>query len=167
IGPERHPASLGRPAREVGDEIWPIIGPQIAQVMGGGDATWHENALVPITRNGRREDVYWTYSYCPIVDDSAPNGVGGVLVICAETTEQVLDARRTEADRTRLASLFEQAPGFMAVLTGPEHVFDITNAAYLQLIGHRDVIGRTVADALPEVVEQGFIDLLDQVRGTG
>src|SRR5690606_7981005 len=84
IGPERHPASLGRPAREVWDEIWPIIGPQIAQVMGGGDATSHENALVPITRNGRREDVYWTYSYCPIVDDSAPNGGGGLLVICYE-----------------------------------------------------------------------------------
>jgi len=62
IGPERHPCSLGRPAREVWEEIWEIIGPQIEQVMSGGPATWHENQLVPITRNGRREDVYWTYS---------------------------------------------------------------------------------------------------------
>lgn len=56
IGPERHPCSLGRPAREVWDEIWEIIGPQIEQVMAGGPATWHENQLVPITRNGRRPD---------------------------------------------------------------------------------------------------------------
>lgn len=58
IGPERHPASLGLPAREVRDEIWDIIGPQIQLVMSGGAATWHEDALVPITRDGRREDVY-------------------------------------------------------------------------------------------------------------
>ena len=89
IGPERHPCSLGRPAREVWDETWPIIGPQIAQVMAGDGATWHENQLVPITRNGRREDVYWTYSYGPIDDEAAPNGVGGVLVICTETTDAV------------------------------------------------------------------------------
>ncbi len=81
IGPERHPGSLGQPAREVWAEIWDIIGPQIEQVMSGGGPTWRENALVPITRNGRREEVYWTYSYGPIDDDDAPNGVGGVLVV--------------------------------------------------------------------------------------
>lgn len=58
IGPERHPGSLGRPAREVWDEIWPIIGPQINQVLGGHGATWNVNHLVPITRHGRRDDVY-------------------------------------------------------------------------------------------------------------
>src|SRR5215207_10950814 len=51
IGPERHPGSLGRPAREVWGEIWDIIGPQIEQVMTALGATWHENHLVPITRN--------------------------------------------------------------------------------------------------------------------
>jgi hypothetical protein len=65
IGSERHPSSLGRPAREVWEEIWPIIGPQIDQVMSGGGATWQENHLVPITRNGKLEEVYWTYSYGP------------------------------------------------------------------------------------------------------
>ncbi len=65
IGPERHPGSLGRPALEVWLEIWDIIGPQIDSVMGGRGSTWHENHLVPITRNGKREDVYWTYSFSP------------------------------------------------------------------------------------------------------
>src|SRR5262249_12812053 len=86
IGPERHPGSLGLPAREVWDETWDIIGPQVEQVMAGRGATWHENHLVPITRHGKREDVYWTYSYSPIDDTSAPSGVGGVLVVCSETT---------------------------------------------------------------------------------
>ncbi len=90
IGPERHPCSLGEPGREVWDEIWDIIGPQIDQVMSGGGATWHENALVPITRNGRREDVYWTYSYGPIDDEESDTGIGGVLVVCSETTDAVM-----------------------------------------------------------------------------
>ena len=81
IGPERHPHSLGKPARDVWDEIWSIIGPQIDQVISGQGATWNENQLVPITRNGRLEEVYWTYSYGPIDDETAPNGVGGVLVV--------------------------------------------------------------------------------------
>jgi hypothetical protein len=90
IGSERHPSSLGRPAREVWGEIWDIIGWQIEQVMSGRGSTWHENALVPITRNGKTEDVYWTYSYSPIDDEAAAHGVGGVLVVCAETTDTVL-----------------------------------------------------------------------------
>ena len=102
IGPERHPVSLGRPAREVWDEIWEVIGPQIDQVMGGRGATWHENQLLPITRNGRREDVYWTYSYGPIDDEGAPNGVGGVLVVCTETTPHVIAERERRASEERL-----------------------------------------------------------------
>ena len=85
IGPERHPGSLGQPAREVWAEIWEIIGPQIDQVMTGQGATWHENQLVPITRNGRREEIYWTYSYGPIHDETAEKDVGGVLVVCTDT----------------------------------------------------------------------------------
>jgi len=167
IGPERHPSSLGRPAREVWEEIWDIIGPQIDQVMSGGGATWHRNALVPITRYGRREDVYWTYSYSPIDDEAAENGIGGVLVVCTETTENVMAARREHEETARFKSLFEQAPGFMTLLTGPEHRYAMINPAYQELAGDRQLIGRTVAEALPETVEQGFIALLDSVYASG
>jgi PAS domain S-box-containing protein len=94
IGPERHPISLGAPGREVWAEVWHIIGPQIDQVMSGGGASSHQDALVPITRNGRLEQVYWTYSYNPIFDPDSKTGIGGALVICTETTEQVLSSRR-------------------------------------------------------------------------
>jgi signal transduction histidine kinase len=102
IGPERHPCSLGQPGREVWEEIWPIIGPQIAHVREGRGSMAFENALVPITRNGVLEDVYWTYSYNPIDDESAPHGVGGVLVICSETTAQLAaEAKLREADKRK------------------------------------------------------------------
>jgi hypothetical protein len=115
IGPERHPRSLGRPAREVWDEIWDIIGPQIDHVMSGRGATWHEDHLVPITRHGRREDVYWTYSYSPIDDETAPHGVGGVLVICSETTQRVLGERLLSDEILRQRRMFQCAPGFIAI----------------------------------------------------
>ena len=167
IGTERHPGSLGQPGREIWDEIWDIIGPQIDRVMSGRGATWNENHLVPITRDGIREDVYWTYSYSPIDDQNAPNGVGGVLVVCSETTKQVLAARKLEAETERLRGMFDQAPGFMALLGGPDHVFQAINAAYLQLTGHRNLIGKNVREAVPEAEGQGFLDLLDDVYRNG
>ena len=67
----------------------------------------------------------------------------------------------------RLREMFAQSPSFSALLHGPEHRFVLTNPAYQQLIGHRDVIGLTVREAVPEIESQGFIDLLDQVFATG
>src|SRR6202789_1446863 len=101
IGPERHPGSLACNAADVWEEIWDIIGPQIARVMSGGGATWHENALIPITRNGYRDEVYWTYSFSPIDDGGAATGVGGVLVVCTETTQQVLSTRRAAEEQQK------------------------------------------------------------------
>jgi PAS domain S-box-containing protein len=168
LGPEMHPHILGQRGREAWAEIWPIIGPQIALVMGGRGATWHENQLVPITRFGSVEDVYWTYSYGPIHDDAASNCVGGVLVLCTETTDHVMAEARVRADANRWRAVFEQSPSFICVLRGPQHRFEYCNPAYTDLIGRRtDVIGRSVQEALPEVVAQGYITLLDTVYRTG
>lgn len=94
IGPERHPSALGEPGRKVWEEIWDLIGEEIDFVLAGKGPTWNEDRLIPITRNGRREDVYWTYSYGPISHETAPNGVGGVLVIVTETTRNIMVERR-------------------------------------------------------------------------
>jgi two-component sensor histidine kinase len=85
LGPERHPSALGARGRECWDEIWDIIGPQIEYVMAGHGATWHEDQLVPITRHGRRENVWWTYSFGPIDFEGK---VGGVLVVCKDVTSE-------------------------------------------------------------------------------
>ena len=166
IGPDRHPSALGRPGREVWAEIWDVIGPEIELVMSGQGATWHERQLIPITRGGAREDVWWTYGYSPIDDDGAATGVGGVLVICRDVTAEVRAEQAKADEAERLRGYFEQAPGFMALLHGPDHVFVLTNAAYVSLIG-RGVLGKTVREALPEIEGQGFFELLDRAYATG
>jgi PAS domain S-box-containing protein len=83
----KHPHILGMPAKEAWPEIWETVHPMIEQVLKGGGATWNEDALIPIYRNGQIEDVYWTFSYSPVMDN---NGyINGVLVTCTETTEKV------------------------------------------------------------------------------
>ncbi len=86
LGPEKHPAILGAPGRQAWEEVWPIVGAQIEQVLRGDGAVWHENQCVPIIRHGELQEVYWTYSYSPIDEPASPHGVGGVLVTCSETT---------------------------------------------------------------------------------
>ena len=167
IGAERHPVSLGKRGREVWDEIWDIIGPQIEQVISGRGATWSVNALVPITRNGMREDVYWTYSYSPIRDTDASHGVGGVLVLCTETTQAVLAERRLQLENERQRRMFEQAPSFMCIMTGPDHVFEFVNSAHRRMFNSHDWVGKSVREAFPDIDGQGFYELLDQVRRTG
>jgi PAS domain S-box-containing protein len=167
LGAERHPTSLGRSAREVWGEIWNIVGPQIEQVLAGGGATRDENARLNITRNGRRADVYWTYSFSPIAEDGAVNGIGGVLMVCTETTGHVSAARRADEERQTLAELFEQASGFMALLRGPEHRIELANGGYLRLIGQRDVVGRTLTEALPDAIAARHAELLSTIYHGG
>jgi signal transduction histidine kinase len=167
LGPEKHPAILGAPARRAWEEVWPVVGAQIEQVVRGEGAVWHENVCVPIIRFGELQEVYWTYSYSPIDEPSHPHGVGGVLVTCAETTAQVLNERKLASDSEKFLQLFDQAPTFLAVLRGPDHVFEMANSGYHALVSHRQVVGRTVAEALPEAVAQGYVALLDQVFRTG
>jgi signal transduction histidine kinase len=165
IAADKHPKAIGQRGIECWPEIWSTIGPQIEGVMTRGEATWHEDQYLPILRNGKLEDVYWTYSYSPVRDASGV--IRGTLVTCSETTGRVVAEAQLRTERARLAELFEQAPAFVAVLSGPDHVFELTNPLYRKLIGDRDVIGKPVREAVPEAAEQGFIDILDNVYRNG
>lgn len=167
LSAEQHPQGLGRPAREVWAALWADLGPLVAKVMNGDGAVCGRNRQVPVTRNGRREDIYCIESYCPIDDPAAPNGVGGVMIVCTDTTERVMAERKLARRVQRQQRLFRHAPGFIAILRGPEHVYEFVNDAYVQLIGDRDFIGRTVAEAVPEIGDQDFPRLLHEVYRTG
>ena len=158
-------AALGAHGRDHWAEIWPVIGPQIEGVMAAGESTWHVDQCVPIARNGRLEDVWWTYGYSPVRNDEG--AINGVLVVVQETTQRVLLEHRLRDSQARLVELFRHAPAFICVLRGPNHVFELTNSQYQQLIGFRDVIGLPLAAALPEARDQGFVELLDEVLATG
>src|SRR5207244_8711855 len=129
-------------------EIWDIIGPQIDYVMTCKGSTWDEDRLVTVTRNGRREDAWWTYSYGPIDVEGC---VGGVLVVCNDVTAQHLTNEALKDQSRFLTQLFERAPSFMAVLQGPDHVFELANAACRKLLGGRKIMGKPLSIALPEI----------------
>ena len=289
FGAGKHPGAMGQRGRECWPEIWSIIGPQIEDVMLRAKASWNEDALVPIQRNGRIEEVYWTYGYSPAFDDEGK--VGGTLVVCTETTSRVLSARRvdvvrrvneglaacaepaeiipatqavlqdagidvpffsaralggsaTTAHRDELVvsletpfvgpvwpepvtvafqitclapaarltfglsprlpfdagyreffkliveqvehafarieafrlravaeaerrNLIMQAPIATALLTGPQHVFELVNPHYREMTGGRDMLGKPLLEAFPEVVGTGLEQIVDQVYRTG
>jgi signal transduction histidine kinase len=164
IREDKHPIALGQRGKECWPEIWPIIGPQIEAALTRGEASWHQDQLVPIYRNGKLEDVYWTYGYSPVRNG---RDISGVLVVCTETTDTVKARQVLQQETERLADLFNQAPAFFAVLHGPNHIFELTNPPYQNLIGRQDIIGKTVRETVPEAEDQGFIALLDRVYQTG
>lgn len=79
--------------------------------------------------------------------------------------EQLINS--LEVERERLSYLFEKSPSFVALLRGPEHVFEIVNPAYRHLMGGRDLIGKTAREAIPEIEGQGYFELLNEVYKSG
>ncbi len=100
----------------------------------------------------------------PVRDDVDYQIAGSVF-----SRAQALEAanRLLDQEREHLLHLFRQAPGFVAITRGPDHVLDVVNESFCQLFGHREMIGKPVVEALPEVVAQGYGRLLDQVYRTG
>ena len=169
----KHPASLGRPGSEVWNEIWFQIAPLFDDIRAGGPAVFAEDARFMMERDVRDPgEAFFTYSLSPIRDESGE--VVAFLNVATETTRRLQAEReaqeaRAAAERAeeQLRDIFAQAPAFMAVLKGPDHVFEFANAAYMQLVGYREILGKTVGDALPEIREQGFVDLLNRVLNSG
>jgi signal transduction histidine kinase/CheY-like chemotaxis protein len=105
FGRGKHPAAMGQRGADCWQEIWPIIYPQIEDVMLRGKASWNESQLVPIFRNERLEEVYWSYGYSPVFDDAGK--IAGTLVVCTEMTAGVLAVRRLDAVRELAVALHD------------------------------------------------------------
>ncbi len=160
----KHPWALGRPFEEVWPDIWNDVHPFVQRALSG-ESVYLENLPLTMHRKGYDEEVWFTFTYSPVRDDRGM--VRGMCCTCVETTQQVLTERRREEEFERLRDLFQQAPGMMAVLRGPRHVFELVNEAYIHLVGERRQIGMPVREALPELEGQGFFELLDKVYATG
>jgi len=141
------------------------------------------------------EDRFWSATHTPILDDAGevvfilqhtsditelqrlrartePSGDGNALdllggAVLGRAQAVQADNQRLASERNQLVDMFMQAPGFVAVLSGPEHVFQMHNPAYAQLIGHRPITGKPIREALPELVGQGYYEFLDNVFETG
>ena len=138
---------------------------------------------VPSSAEGPERDAFWSATHTPIKGQS-----GAVEYILQHTmnvtrlreavgedqleevlapAQMVQQAFRLLDDGLEVATLLEQSPGFMAFLDGPQHVFTRVNEAYRALIGGRDVLGRPVREALPELEAQGFVARLDEAYRSG
>lgn len=161
---KRHPSGLGKSLREIAPETVEQLEPIISQAWAGKPVR-HDNLPFVLLRSGVEETAWFTISYSAV---RYPDGsVAGVLCTCLETTEQLMAERAREMEIQRLRDMFEQSPIPMALLVGPEHRYVISNAANQHYLNNREVIGRTVREVLPELVEQGIVELLDQVYASG
>ncbi|MFB9951737.1 PAS domain-containing protein [Rhizobium puerariae] len=163
-----------------------------AKVLSTGEVDHMSLVSYPIAgSDGQMEERYWSATHTPLKDEA-----GEVVFILQHTVDvtelHLLRSRLADdgslqvhagllrradavqgqnaalgAEREYLRMLFEQAPGFMAVLREPEHIFVIANKAYRVLVGREDLIGKTVREALPDIAGQGFYELLDEVYRAG
>ncbi|MCW8086580.1 PAS domain-containing protein [Sabulicella glaciei] len=124
--------------------------------------------VAPVVRGGRTAAALYVHTAAPrswlAEDIELAEAVAARAWIAVERARAERALRESEA---WLSGMFEQAPTFLALLHGPEHRFLRANPGYLRLVGGRPVLGLTVAEALPEVVEQGFVGILDRVYQTG
>ena len=188
----KHPQVLGTSVLDA----WPDardFNKEVFDACFAGEERVFRDARFVLDRHGVPEEIWFDLYYGPAVDEHGV--VRGVLATVLETTERVhraqqrerheshleqvnsdLDAlritleqanRRLSSDMDFLNTLFRQAPSFMAVLTGPEHVFALANDAYLKLVQHRPILGKPVRLALPELDGQGIYQLLDAVYTSG
>ena len=169
----KHPRALGQRGEECWPEVWEEIKPLLDQVMGGGEATWEEDKLMPIYRNGKLEDVYWTFCHSRVID--VDGKIGGVLLTLMETTEKVKQKQKINhtlvelaTSETRLNNLITQAQVGIGVLKGRSLIIETANDKILQFWGKtKSVIGDKLANVLPELEGQPFLQILDDVYATG
>jgi signal transduction histidine kinase len=135
------------------------------------------------------EDRYWSATHTPILDeqgevvailqhtsditelqaikDSVSQAAGGRQPVQQLEQSVMSRAKLLQSEGEQLRRLFAQAPGFVCFLRGPRHVYELVNDAYRQVIGHRQLLGKTIRDGLPEIEGQVLIGLLDDVYRTG
>jgi signal transduction histidine kinase len=167
----KHPGGLGQSNRECWPEVWHINETIFPRIFAGETVSFEER-MYPLAPHGYPEEYYLTLCYHPVRDESGQ--VGGVFVSVLDVTQEVRARKERDralaearAERERLYEVFMQAPASIAVLEGPEHTFTVANPLYKELVGGREVVGKPLREALPEISSQGFVEILDNVRSTG
>ena len=160
IPAEKHPLALGRPAKEVWASIWHVVGPQMETAIENAEGFSVYDQMLPMDRGAVVQETYWNYSFTPIRGENGR--VSGILNQGHEVTDRILAERRRAEELIRQRRMFEQAPGFITILSGPEHRFEFVNQAYIRLFGDRAFIGKTIYQAFPELAGQGFYEWLDR-----
>ena len=144
----RHPRALGMRAADFWTDVWGVVGPQIEGVMQRGEAVWFENLHLPIERDGRLDDAWWTYSYSPVRDDDGR--INATLVVCIETTSAVKARHDLLVERARAEDILESmADAYVAM--DREFRFIAANSAMERGVGlsREKIIGQSLWELFP------------------
>jgi PAS domain S-box-containing protein len=156
---------VGRP---FWDTPWFAYTPGAAELLRGSIAQAAAGHFVryeaTLVRPGG-DTITFDFSMHPIRDER------GVVTLIVPEGRDITERRRLlgalEVERARLEQVFRRAPSFIVAFRGADQVYEFVNEAYYQLIGHRDVVGKPLLQAIPEIRDQGFVELLETVRRTG
>ena len=160
----KHPKAMGSRFEDIWKEIWSDVGPLAHRALSG-EAVWLEDLPLVMNRKGYDEQTWFTFSYSPVRGDDGQ--IAGMFCAVAETTDKIIAQRRLVDGAARQKRLFEQAPGFIIIMRGPEHVVEFVNDAHKRTFGSDKWVGRPLREAFPSIAGQGFFELLDGVYSTG
>ena len=161
----KHPDALGLPALDVvWSEARQFLTPLFDRVFAGASVHMDDFAL-ELDRRGQLEEAHFAFSYNPVADDDG--NIVGLFGVCTETTEQVGAQRRIREAQERQRRLFEQAPGFIIIMRGPDHIVEFVNDKHRALFNSDNWLGKNIRDAFPSIAGQGFYESLDGVYATG
>lgn len=170
---ERHPSGLGQTAQECWWDAWQIVGPNLKRVINEGETVFHENTVVPIVRDGRLQDIRWTYSYSPIL------GTGGdplgVFVVCQDITREVTAAQKLLASEEGTRESAKRLGELAAIIASSDDVIvskdlngTITswNDAATRVFGYspEEMIGASILKLIPEHLHSDEKIILENIR---
>ncbi len=148
---------------------------QQQQVVDGIRRAWDEQQPWEDTFLLRRKDgeYRWFLSRAQPIRDADGNVVRwfGTSTDINELREAQVARDRAlaeaKAERARLYEVFMQAPAAITVLEGPDHIYTVANSFYSELVGKKDLIGKSVHEVFPDLSDQGYFGLLDRVYASG
>jgi PAS domain S-box-containing protein len=170
---ERHPSGLGQTAQGCWSDAWQIVGPNLKRVMNDGETVFHENTVVPIVRDGRLQDIRWTYSYSPIF--GAGGDVLGVLVVCQDITREVTAAQELQKIEEGKRESAKHLSELAAIIESSEDVIlskDLNgtikswNDAGTRIFGYspEEMIGASILKLIPEHLHSDEKTILESIR---
>lgn len=141
-------AALGRPAKDIWEDIWDTIGPLLEGVKTTGKRILLEDQLFCLEKEGRKRERYFTFSYSPLRNHEQ---LMGILTIIHETTEKVVNERLMKLEKERMQRILNLAPAAVCMLEGPDLAFEWLNHNYQQFLPGRDLLGKPILEAIPEI----------------
>ncbi|WP_313294887.1 ATP-binding protein [Pseudomonas sp.] len=158
----RHPQALGHPAHDVWTSVWARVALQLDVVLEKGALLLLSDSEFPVRLDREKP---WAFSLSPL---RGPDGeVAGILVQGQEVHLSAMEPVPSHITLGRDRRMFDQAPGFITILRGPEHIFEFVNEAFRRSFGDRGYLGRSVREVFPDLDGQGYFAWLDNVYASG